>query len=332
MKNNIQVIISILLAFFCRLYIISCLCEIFIPGMNVVYHINCNIEDFIKSHEKKLTRKANYETHEFEVFLQGRNIVAYFSVYDRQGETYLSLNAIKQGILEWNLNGYKGRYTKILDGYRIPLNDMISIIKSFECELLDTTCSHRSPFLYFKILHNVWLYYLPTMAAGYFIIVFVVIAVLNKNHRTLKTVSILLFLFSLFPDFLYRQTSFDYSYITDFTSTTKWLILGLFYCLQSFPIGFAWLCNIAFILVLIRLSLKLRPVDIFIFSIGLILAIYPLINNGEICNFTGNDNKHVVEIAKLGLGYYLWLASMATMFIYLIIQYLKTKNEKQRHY
>ena len=57
------------------------------------------------------------------------------------------------------------------------------------------------------------------------------------------------------------------------------------------------------------------------------LAIYPLLNNGEICNFTENDNKHVVEVAKLGLGYYLWLASMATMFACLIKQYLKNKKQ-----
>lgn len=317
------------MAFFCRLYIISILCDLFMPGMNVVYHINCSIGEFVKSNEKKLNRNTNLDVYEFEVFLQDRNVVAYFSVYDKQGETYLSLNAVKQGFLKWNSNGSKGRYTKILDGNRIPLNEMISIIQSFEYELLDTTCSYSTPFLYFRILHNVWLYYLTVMAAGYFIIVFVVTAISNKSYRTLKTVSILLFLFSLFPDFLYRQTSFDYSYITDSTSTTKWLVLGFFYCVQNFPVGFAWLCNIAFVFILIRLRLTPRPIDIIIFSIGLMLAIYPLLNNGEICNFTGNDNKHVVEVAKLGLGYYLWLASMATMFACLIKQYLK--NKKQRH-
>lgn len=128
----------------------------------------------------------------------------------------------------------------------------------------------------------------------------------------------------------YQDYAADCSYITDSTSTTKWMMLGFFYCVQNFPVGFAWLCNIAFVFfILIRLRFIPRPIDIIIFSIGLMLAIYPLLNNGEICNFTENDNKHVVEVAKLGLGYYLWLASMATMFACLIKQYLK--NKKQRH-
>ena len=45
----------------------------------------------------------------------------------------------------------------------------------------------------------------------------------------------------------YQDYAADCSYITDSTSTTKWMMLGFFYCVQNFPVGFAWLCNIAFV-------------------------------------------------------------------------------------
>ena len=259
--------------------------------------------------------------------LPEERIVAIFSLTEKGGKTILSFDRIKQWYLNWNIGGNQGRSSRVLDGAYMFISDVIRISNTFERSFLDKLCNYKSPRKAIDIIINFWLFYSIPITAGYAFIVLFYSFFIKRKFRNLGTLCILLMLISFFPVFIYKSPVFVYGYNVNFDSTTDWWLSGFVYVLRGYPIGLAWLCNLAYLHIFLRLSLGLRKIDLLIYCAGLLLAIYPIINHGAVTDVF--DWKDVSNVTSLGPGYYIWLAGIAIMFIYTLQQYFISTKMQQ---
>ena len=316
-------------------------------GYSIKYELDCTVIDFTNKYnalllkDESLTWYYNYENKktkiadlsadttgvwDVEISLPEERIVAIFSLTEKDGKTILSFDRIKQWYLNWNIGGNQGRSSRVLDGAYMFISDVIRISNTFEHSFLDKLCNYKSPRKAIDIIINFWLFYSIPITAGYAFIVLCYLFFIKRKFRNLGTLSILLILISFFPAFIYKSPVFVYGYNVNFDSTTDWWLSGFVYVLRGYPLGLAWLCNLAYMHIFLRMSLGLRKVDLLIYCVGLLLAIYPIINNGAVTDVL--NWKEVSNVTSLGPGYYIWLAGIAIMFIYTLQQYfISTKMQ-----
>ena len=284
------------------------------------------------NYENKKTKIADLSADttgvwDVEISLPEERIVAIFSLTEKGGKTILSFDRIKQWYLNWNIGGNQGRSSRVLDGAYMFISDVIRISNTFERSFLDKLCNYKSPRKAIDIIINFWLFYSIQITAGYAFIVLFYLFFIKRKFRNLGTLSILLMLISFFPVFIYKSPVFVYGYNVNFDSTTDWWLSGFVYVLRGYPIGLAWLCNLVYLHIFLRLSLGLRKIDLLIYCAGLLLAIYPIINHGAVTDVF--DWKDVSNVTSLGPGYYIWLAGIAIMFIYTLQQYFISTKMQQ---
>ncbi len=317
-------------------------------GYSIKYELDCTVSDFTNKYnalllkDESLTWYYNYENKktkiadlsadttgvwDVEISLPEERIVAIFSLTEKGGKTILSFDRIKQWYLNWNIGGNQGRSSRVLDGAYMFISDVIRISNTFERSFLDKLCNYKSPRKAIDIIINFWLFYSIPITAGYAFIVLFYSFFIKRKFRNLGTLCILLMLISFFPVFIYKSPVFVYGYNVNFDSTTDWWLSGFVYVLRGYPIGLAWLCNLAYLHIFLRLSLGLRKIDLLIYCAGLLLAIYPIINHGAVTDVF--DWKDVSNVTSLGPGYYIWLAGIAIMFIYTLQQYFISTKMQQ---
>lgn len=317
-------------------------------GYSIKYELDCTVSDFTNKYnafllnDESLAWYYNYENKktkiadlradtsgvwDVEVSLPEEKIVASCNLYEKDGKTILSFNSIKQWYLNWNIGGNQEMGSEVLDGMDMFISDAIRISNTFESSFLDRLCNYKSPRKAIDIIINFWLFYSIPITAGYAFIVLCYWFFFKREFRNLATLSILLILISFFPVFIYKSPSFDYGYCVNFDSTTDWWLSGFIYVLRGYPLGLAWLCNLAYLHIFLRLSLGLRKIDLLIYFAGLLLAIYPIINNGAVTRVTHWED--VSNVTSLGPGYYIWLAGIAIMFVYTLQQYFISTKMQQ---
>lgn len=317
-------------------------------GYSIKYELDCTVSDFTNKYnalllkDESLTWYYNFENKktkiadlsadttgvwDVEISLPEERIVAIFSLTEKGGKTILSFDRIKQWYLNWNIGGNQGRSSRVLDGAYMFISDVIRISNTFERSFLDKLCNYKSPRKAIDIIINFWLFYSIPITAGYAFIVLCYSFFIKRKFRNLGTLSILLMLISFFPVFIYKSPVFVYGYNVNFDSTTDWWLSGFIYVLRGYPLGLAWLCNLAYLHIFLRLSLGLRKIDLLIYCAGLLLAIYPIINHGAVTDVF--DWKDVSNVTSLGPGYYIWLAGIAIMFAYTLQQYFISTKMQQ---
>ena len=308
---------------------------------SIKYELDCTVSDFTNKYnalllkDESLTWYYNYENKKtkiadlsadttgvwnVEISLPEERIVAICNLYEKDGKPILFFNRIEQWYLTWNIGGNQGRSSKVLDEMYMFISDAIRISNTFERSFLDKLCNYKSPRKTIAIIANFWTFYTIPLFAGYVFVLFLFLFFIKRKFRNLGTLSILLVLISFFPVFIYKSPSFDYGYCVNFDSTTDWWLSGFVYVLRGYPLGLAWLCNLAYLHLFLRMSLGLRKVDLLIYCAGLLLAIYPIINHGSVTDVL--NWKEVSSVTSLGPGYFIWLAGIAIMFVYTLQQHL----------